>query len=401
MALLLHIEDDAANRLLVRRLLSREGHEVIEAFNGLEGVQLARERMPDLVLVDLRIPGLDGFEVTLRLRGIPQLSDVPIIAITAEGDRDTSLAVGCDGFIRKPIDARSFAATIASYLRGERDHVSVHKEGLLREQSSRIVAHLEEKVRELSMANSRLLELASARTEFYRNISHELATPLTPVVGYAKLLQDGELGPVNLEQKRALESMQTCIRRLRTVLDNLVDVTSFERNSTVFVFREVDLAALLRRAREMADEVITKKNLRVATELPEGPTTVLADADRLVRAFFHVIDNAAKVSAEGATIGLRAVKYDHSYEVTVADAGPGIPAERIARIFEPFYQVDSSPTRPYGGVGVGLAIAKHTVEGHGGDIRVASPDRELWGGTVLGGASFTISLPDRLPRGSE
>src|SRR6516225_1594791 len=113
---ILHIEDDPANRLLVRKLLQGAGHEVIDAADGLEGVRLACAERPDLVLVDLNIPGLDGFEVALRLRGEPSLAGVPIVAITAEGDRDTSFAVGCDGFIQKPIDARAFARQIASYL---------------------------------------------------------------------------------------------------------------------------------------------------------------------------------------------------------------------------------------------------------------------------------------------
>src|SRR5688572_21125419 len=191
---ILHIEDDPANRLLVRKLLQNAGHEVIDAADGLEGIRLACTLRPDLVLVDLNIPGLDGFEVTLRLRGEPSLVGVPIVAITAEGDRETSLAVGCDGFLQKPIDARSFASIIDQFLHGARE-VAPSSGGsqLLREQSQRIVARLEEKVAELSRANARLRELDAARTEFYRNISHELATPMTPIVGYVKLLADDEL----------------------------------------------------------------------------------------------------------------------------------------------------------------------------------------------------------------
>jgi len=145
MARILHIEDDPGNRLLVRKLLQAAGHTVTEAVDGLEGVQLACAERPDLVLVDLNLPGLDGYEVTLRLRGEASLRDVPIVAITAEGDRDTSLAVGCDGFLQKPIDAREFAETVEGYLRGRRELSSPDLMGeRLRAQSHRIVAHLEE-----------------------------------------------------------------------------------------------------------------------------------------------------------------------------------------------------------------------------------------------------------------
>ena len=118
MPTILHIEDDPANRLLVRKLLVPAGFEVIDAVDGLDGIHKACELKPNLVLVDIAIPGLDGYEVTLRLRAEPSLRHVPIVAITAEGNRDTSLAVGCDGFLQKPIAARTFAATIQGYLDG-------------------------------------------------------------------------------------------------------------------------------------------------------------------------------------------------------------------------------------------------------------------------------------------
>ena len=96
-ACVLHIEDDPVNRLLVRKLLSAAGHQVIDAESGLEGIKLAETHKPDLVLVDINVPDLDGYEVTLRLRGMPSMQGKPIVAITAEGDRDTSLAMGADG----------------------------------------------------------------------------------------------------------------------------------------------------------------------------------------------------------------------------------------------------------------------------------------------------------------
>src|SRR5271165_7651039 len=207
MSRVLHIEDDPRNRLLVRKLLAAEGHEVVDAADGLEGVRMACAQRPDLVLVDLNIPGLDGFEVALRLRGEPSLAGVPIVAITAEGDRDTSFAVGCDGFIQKPIDARSFAQLVRRYLSGHREPYTSSADATgerLRIQSHRIVTHLEQRLAELSTANEQLREVERLRIEFYRNISHELATPLTPIVGYLRMLLDEELGAVNKPQAKAM-----------------------------------------------------------------------------------------------------------------------------------------------------------------------------------------------------
>lgn len=284
MARIVHIEDDPANRLLVRKLLSRAGHEVLEAGDGIEGVRLACNSSPDLVLVDLNIPGLDGFEVTLRLRGEAGLAGVPIVAITAEGDRDTSLAVGCDGFLQKPIDARTFSDTIAKYLDGEREAPPPQRSIRLREQSQRIVGHLEQKVAELMKANERLREADAARAAFYRNISHELATPMTPIVGYARLLLDEELGELQPAQTRALAAMEECITRLRGIIDNLLDVTGLETGKMRFAHRQYDFLDTAARVIDNYRRRVAEAGLRISEQFLDGPMPAIGDEDRLARA---------------------------------------------------------------------------------------------------------------------
>ncbi len=399
MARILHIEDDAANRLLVRKLLQSAGHEVIDAVDGLEGVRLAVAEPPDLVLVDINIPGLDGFEVTLRLRGEPKLSGVPIVAITAEGNRETSLAVGCDGFLQKPIDARSFSAVIGRYLKGARETApAAEASNHLRQQSQRIVAHLEQKVAELSQANQKLRELDAARTEFYRNVSHELATPMTPIVGYVKLLLDEELGPLNKAQSKALRAMDDCVRRLRGIIDNLLDVTGLETGKLRFMHVEYDFLDTTRRAIAHVADKLEEAKLTLVEELPRGPLTAVGDPGRLQRAIVQLLENAAKFTPAGGTVGVRVSRVAPAhYEICVADTGPGIPANRQARMFEAFYQVDGSPTRLHGGVGVGLAIVRRTARGLGGDVRMVSPCSELIDGARLGGAAFWLTVAQRAP----
>ena len=395
MARILHIEDDPANRLLVRKLLQSAGHDVVDAADGLEGVRLACADRPDLVLVDLNIPGLDGYEVTLRLRAESSLAGVPIVAITAEGDRETSLVVGCDGFLQKPIDARSFATVVGRYLRGAREAAPAGSPRL-REQSQKIVVHLEEKVEELSRANARLRELDAARTEFYRNVSHELATPMTPVVGYVRLLLDEELGPTTPAQRKALRAVDECVGRLRSVIDNLLDVTGLATGRTRYSHAEYDFLETARRA--LGASFGSAAGLRLAEELPPGPLPALGDPARLQRAMVHLLENALKFTPAPGAVGVRVSKLPSGhYELCVADTGPGVPAERQARIFEPFFQIDGSPTRMHGGVGVGLAIARHTARGLGGDLRIASPSPEIIGGLALPGAAFYLSVAQRAP----
>lgn len=396
MARILHIEDDATNRLLVRKLLAAQGFEVVDAVDGLEGVRLACAERPDLILVDINIPHLDGYEVTLRLRGEPSLVGVPIVAITAEGDRDTSLAVGCDGFLQKPIDARTFARTVAGYLGGRRELQKPEASGeRLRQQSQRIVAHLEEKIAELSSANARLVELDRARTTFYRNISHELATPMTPIVGYVKMLLDGELGPTTRAQEKALRSVDDCVRRLRMQIDNLLDVTGLETSKMKFVPRDYDLGELLRRLLESAAPAIEAHGHTLIQEIPGGKMPAFGDAERLGRALTQILDNAIKFTPDRGRIGVRVrIAPGDRYEIVVADSGPGVPPERAERIFEPFYQVDGSPTRLHGGVGVGLAIARRVVQGFQGDLRLEAPGISI-GGSAFEGAVFSILIARR------
>jgi signal transduction histidine kinase len=398
MSRVLHIEDEPRNRLLVRKLLAADGHEVVDATDGLEGVRFALALRPDLVLVDLNVPGLDGYEVTLRLRSEPSLNGVPIVAITAEGDRDTSFAVGCDGFIQKPIDARSFATIVQRYLAGHREPYTSSADATgerLRLQSHRIVGHLEQKVAELSAANERLREIERLRTSFYRNISHELATPMTPIVGYLRMLLDEELGPVNKPQGKAMRAMDDCVRRLRSTLDNLIDVTALETGKMRFFHRDYDFLDTVRRALAAYADTLADRQMTLLEEMPRGPLPAYGDSDRLSRAMSQLLDNACKFAPTRGTIGVRVTVLETHYEVVVADSGAGVPPERAERVFDPFYQVDGSPTRAHGGVGVGLAIARSVARGLGGDVQLVG------GATVEGkyltGAAFSLVVAKRAP----
>ena len=371
MARVLHIEDDPHSRRLVEKLLIVAGHEVVDTESGLEGIRLATEVEPDLVLVDINVPDLDGYEVTLRLRGMVQLQGVPIVAITAEGDREASLAVGADGYIAKPIDARRFAETLEEFLDGRRD-LGESQEIKLRERSHRIVERLEGKVRELVEVNHRLEEMARLRREFLQNVSHELATPMTPVVGYLKLLLDGELGPLTDLQQKSLQSIERSVRRLRRVTDTLLDVSALETGKMHFYERPYDFGEVSAKALKEVCPVFEDGQMTVFEAIRQ-PLNAIGDPDKLRRAMVHVLDNAAKFTPRGGAIAIETWIDEDHYELRVLDSGPGIDPEQQDRIFEPFVQVDGSTTRQHGGVGLGLAFARRVTEALGGCIEIESP----------------------------
>jgi signal transduction histidine kinase len=374
MARILHIEDDPNNRRLVQKLLGAAGHEVIEAEGGVEGIQLARDTLPDLVLVDINIPDLDGYEVTLRLRGTPALHEVPIVAITAEGDRNSTLAVGCDGFIAKPIDAAHFAETIAQFLGGHREWADDGSDRLLRERTQKIVERLEKKIVELSEANQRLEDIARLRREFLQNVSHELATPMTPVVGYLRLLLNEELGPLTDLQRKCLGSIETSTQRLRSVVDTLLDASSLETGRMHYYTRPYDFRDVARKALEQIRAKLDERDVTLIERVPDEEMPAQGDPDKLLRTMVHVLDNASKFTPTGGEVAVevRPDGEDHLL-FAVADSGPGVRPEHIARIMEPFYQVDGSETRDHGGVGLGLAFARRVTEALGGGIEISSP----------------------------
>lgn len=396
MARILHIEDDPKNRLLVRKLLSAAGHEVVEAEGGLEGIRLAAERRPDLVLVDLYIPDLDGYEVTLRLRSMKALEGVPIVAVTAEGDREISLAVGADGFIAKPIDATRFARLIERFLRGHKERGTSRASQQLRIASQRIVERLERKVVELSEANARLEEMMRLRREFLRNLSHELATPMTPIVGYLKLLLDEELGALTPVQKKSLAAVSSSTDRLRNLIDTLLDVSSFETGRMHFYSRDYDFARTAARALEQVRPRFDERKVEVHVEPAPAGLKGKGDPEKLRRAMVHVFDNAAKFTPEGGQVAVAIERVDGEdeayYELRVADDGPGVPPEQVPRVLDAFYQADGSVTRAHGGVGLGLAFARQVASAMGGEVRVHSPPEHEIAGCALDGTEVVLRV---------
>ncbi|MDO9022705.1 MAG: hybrid sensor histidine kinase/response regulator [Deltaproteobacteria bacterium] len=398
MATILHIEDDPQSRLLVRKLLQRAGHEVLEAVSGVDGTRLAMQARPDLILLDINVPDLDGYEVAMLLR--ERLAEVPIVAVTAEGDRATALGLGCRGFVAKPIEVRTFVRTIETFLASKVTDVGTipsetTSEALLRAQGARVAARLEAKVHELSDAHERLIEADRLRREFYRNVSHELATPLTPLVGYLGLLSRGELGALTEPQRKAVRSMDGALGRLRRTIDNLLDVTQLETGRLRFTFAPYDLREVVLRSVELRRPALAAQGAKLFAAIPDASLPALGDADRIFRAVEHLLDNAEKFGPPGGAVGVE-LRFSATHaELLVADEGVGVPPGWLARIFEPFVQVDGSPTRKHGGAGIGLAVVRGVAEAHGGGVVAETGSRMRVAGRTFPGLLVRLQISRR------
>jgi signal transduction histidine kinase len=394
---ILYVEDDELTIRLVHRLLPPEEFEVLDARSGLEALTVAPRVSPDLILLDLGLPELDGYAVVTKLRAYPDLARVPIVAFTAGGDRERALALGCDGFLEKPIEVHSFRDQLREYLSGKRDEAHEQREPELAAYARTLVDELEQRVRELSRANERLHELDRLRREFIQNITHELATPLTPIMGYLRILRSDKAGPLTDLQRRCIDSMDLSSRKLKLLIDDLLDMTRLEAGEFALVVSEVDPAAAVEEAVELVSSQFESKSISVE-RLVRTQEKLQADFGKVVQALTHLLRNAVKFTPDGGKVLVEVRRQpDGVTEFMVYDSGIGISPEMLERVFEPFFQADGSTTRRFGGVGIGLTIVRRLVEAHGGRVWAESPPSEQPPGRYYRGSRVGIALPPEPP----
>lgn len=398
---ILYIEDNPESRALVRNVLEARGFDVLEASDGIAGIDLAISAHPDLILCDIEMPGIDGYETATRLRSYRGLDQCPIVVLTSHGDRGLSLSIGCDGYIEKPIDVEKFPGQLRAFLKGKREKVRGPEERrYLREYSQSLVERLEATVRELTAANSRLRAGARSKTEFMQNLSHELATPLTPITGYLKILRSGKTGALSEAQQKILESMTTASDRLSRTIDNLVDFATLESGGYAIHRDLFDPAAAVRAVVE--EEKPKARARRIALEVSLDPVGQgLGDERKLKQAIGNLLDNAVKFSPHGSAVLLRLTGDAERISFEVYDQGEGLLADEAERVFDPFFHADRVGDERAPGAGLGLPVAKQIVEAHGGRIWAESPpknqpdSRHHFSGAKV---AFWIPTPAHAPR---
>jgi len=265
--------------------------------------------------------------------------------------------------------------------------------------ASRLRARMQAMVAEVSQANQRLEENSRLRQEFLRNLSHEFATPMTPVVGYLRLLLNEELGSISALQRKTLESINTSTHKLRALIDTLLDISNLDSGRLHLYEREYDFAAVVEKALDEIGDAASQRGVDIVQEETRAKLPARGDPDKLRRAMVHILDNALKFTPRGHEIAVAivALEQEEAYQLLVADSGPGVSPRDRERILQPFFQVDGSPTRSHGGVGLGLAFARHVAEAMAGSISVESPPKEPVAGRLLPGTCVRLTV-HRNPR---
>jgi len=243
-------------------------------------------------------------------------------------------------------------------------------------------ALLEENLRRV---NEEMERANRSKSTFLSMVSHELRTPLSVVRGYLSLILEGKIGPDQAQMREALRVADKRARHLQHLIEELLDLSRIEAGKLSIRKESLDLKKHLQETIDMFREDREQKGLAVEMDIPGDLPPVLADHDKVHQIFTNLVSNAIKFSNEGGRIFVEARAADGSVEVRVTDSGIGIPADRIDKVFEKFYQVDSSDTRRHAGTGLGLSIVKMILSALGGSIHVTSE--------VGRGTTFTLTLP--------
>ncbi len=253
---------------------------------------------------------------------------------------------------------------------------------------------------DLRKAYGELKQLDAMKGNFLANISHELRTPLAPIIGYVEMLLSARPGPLTDRQRSHLLVVEQAVQRLQGLIEDLLAFVQMEQGELLLQTRPFAIATLLEERARVITPRATEKGLTLEVAVPSGLPDVQVDAKQISRALMLLLDNAIKFTPSGGRIALAAKAHvapddappgwPHGYvEVSLSDTGIGIPADKLPRIFEKFYQVDASTTRSYGGTGLGLALVKQIMEAH--DTRVAVES------TPGVGSTFRFRLPIAYP----
>ena len=355
---ILAVDDTPDNLYLVQLALEQEGHNVFSVDDGYSALKHIEKSPPDLVVLDVMMPGIDGYEVTRRIRQNPNLPFIPILLITAHEQSDVvkGLDVGADEFIRKPVKVDELQARVRSLLR--------------------------------------LKHSIDQRENFVSCLTHDLRTPLVAADRMLTLLKQGVFGEATAQMQEALSTIISSNQNLLQMLNTLLEVYCYDVGQKILSFIAFDL-------RQLAEEVIQEltflaeeKDIELRLNSQDGVKEIVGDRIELRRVLTNLVGNAIKFTDSG-WVEIRLSRLDPGSSlntessslvvIEVEDTGTGISPEDQKAIFEQFRQ----GTHKRSGSGLGLYLCRQIVQTHRGSIEVSS---EVGKGTV-----FTIRLPEKLP----
>jgi two-component system, sensor histidine kinase and response regulator len=352
------VDDEPKNVQLLVDLLETKNYQVWTAADGEQGLRLAREKLPDVVLLDVMMPRLNGLEVCRQLKSEQKTAMIPVLLVTAldaRQDRIAGISAGANDFITKPIDQADLVLRVRNAAGLKRLH----------EQVARQLKHLQ--------------ELEAARDTLTHMIVHDLRSPLTGLQGYLDLM--GLAADGNKEIAEYAADAQKVVTRLTGMISQVLDVSRLESGQMPLARADTDLVALLPSA--VATLGPPPAGIKLNWNLPLQPVKLVCDPDLISRVVANLVGNAYKFTPSNGQVRLELTEDTDRIRITVSDTGPGIPAEFRDKVFEKFGQ---APLQVAGvrSSGLGLTFCKLAIEAHGGRIGLEAAES--------GGARFWIEL---------
>jgi two-component system sensor histidine kinase/response regulator len=366
-AIILVVDDNEANRLLAQSTLEDEGYRVVLANGGAEGIAAFEKEQPDCVLLDIRMPDLDGFVVCERIRALPQGSEVPVLFLTASLDVDTfdrALRAGGDDFLTKPIRPTELVVRVQSALK-------------LRRMRADLLEHYEL----LKRQRDDLLRLQLQKERLTAFVVHDLKNPVSSIDLHAQLLLRDAGVPESA--RGSATQIRTEARALNRMILNLLDLAKADEGRLSPRPSDFNLRVLVDEVLAELDLTAQSREITVRSLLETD--RIHADPDLFRRVLTNLVENAVRYAPAGTSVRVTGSRVALGTELRVADEGSGIPPEMRDKVFDAFVQVETGE-RPVarGGRGLGLTFCKVSVEAHGGRI---------WVEDAAPGAVFCVRFP--------
>ena len=344
---ILIVDDDRINLRILNGILKGANYAVSEAETGEFALSVYDRIRPQLVLLDVMMPGIDGFETCRRLRHTYGIDCAPIIFITAKSESDDvveGLAAGGVDYLPKPFKPKEVLARIRSHLQSQ---ILVEQQKLL--------------VDQLSKANA-------SKNKFLGMAAHDLRNPLASIRGLAEFLSDGTVGILTPDQLDLVKTIHSASQSMLELVNELLDVATIEAGELRLQLELHDLGSLLEKSVYLSNIEAVKKGTKIVFTPSAQPSSALVDAAKIRQVIDNLISNAAKFSPLGSTITVELHANPGIRGFSVRDQGPGIPEAEKDKLFKDFGRLSVKPTGGEKSTGLGLAICRKIVDAHGGMI---------------------------------
>jgi signal transduction histidine kinase len=408
---ILIVDDEPDVLKLLEQVLGGEGYRVMLALDGESAVRMFAEDPPDLVITDMRMPGMDGVEILRRIKQMDPDAEVVILTGYAalENAIQTLRDNGAYDYLTKPLEnVERLLITVSQALEKRRmtlerhdlitrlQQINTELEQRVAERTAALKAINDRLAEELALSADMVLELRRAKAaaeaanlakaKFLAGMSHELRTPLNAVIGFSQLLRDQVSGELTPRQQQYVDYILSGGNCLLTLLNDILVISGKGADSVALNPEPVRLPAVIAECMDTIRGPCDAQGILLSTEIhPSLRTTdITADRDKIKQILNHLLSNATKFTSNTGRIRVTAAPtvlseepgpVDHGpvVEITVSDTGLGICPEDIERIFHPFEQIDTSYSGNRSGAGLGLSLVRRLVELHGGRITVESP----------------------------